>query len=596
MDPRRKTVQQDPRDHKVSMGGFITMPIQAVKLGLIAEIENDSDKLRFVDFARRLEALYSLNTNMKFAPLRRSFDIFSPRNTATTFADSDLNVVSEEDEFIERLHNAMMASNMELLSKEEQLDSVNSDYILNLDMALQEDLLDNSFIARLHKRHAKEQIFKDAAQVTKHVLVYHRGIGQTSCEGLFIVEKIDIIIGWVFDFAVSIVVYLLGMLQFWQYAKQIGNIMDGFDGEEEDDEDDDDDLLYQSPVKEMTVKRLSLENALRENWMNILFSVELFEPTFREIILVYRLDKDVHADHEMPSPIQVKSFKDIPISDFEVVLPAQRPVTRAMDLLKMIMMIITAAITLLREFFTQLTPDTIDLTNSTNATLNGSVYNMSDGNGSAFMQDGIANNTFPNATVLPSPENVKKAVDGGMSVLAIVATYAVKMVMNWKAQQTRYQNLITATLYNKFMDSDHGVRAFLVDATFEQDYKEALLAYFFVWQGRAQSIEELDDECEKFLAKAGDIVDFEVDDAVAKLTRDGLLQLHGPLAPSTRVTAISIRRAQKKLDEIWMAAFETRDIECPFCPLLDSDVCESHDMVSKMADGIKALGKRVTNA
>ena len=82
---------------------------------------------------------------------------------------------------------------------------------------------------------------------------------------------------------------------------------------------------------------------------------------------------------------------------------------------------------------------------------------------------------------------------------------------------------------------------------------------------------ELDDECEQFLARSAEQVDFEVDDAVKKLTRDGLLQLHGPLAPKTRVSAISLRRAVTKLDDIWRYLFVDKDIDCPICPLLTKD-------------------------
>lgn len=56
---------------------------------------------------------------------------------------------------------------------------------------------------------------------------------------------------------------------------------------------------------------------------------------------------------------------------------------------------------------------------------------------------------------------------------------------NSRAQQSRYQNLVTNYLYNKTMDSGQGVRAYIVDSTLQQEIKEALLAYFFLWQDNA---------------------------------------------------------------------------------------------------------------
>jgi len=90
-------------------------------------------------------------------------------------------------------------------------------------------------------------------------------------------------------------------------------------------------------------------------------------------------------------------------------------------------------------------------------------------------------------------------------------------------------------------------------------------------------------------------VDFEVDDAVKKLTRDGLLHLHGPLASKTRVTSISLRRGITKLDDIWKFMFDDKDIECPICPLVakDSDAKMAWRRTGKLAGMVAGLHGKV---
>jgi hypothetical protein len=154
-------------------------------------------------------------------------------------------------------------------------------------------------------------------------------------------------------------------------------------------------------------------------------------------------------------------------------------------------------------------------------------------------------------------------------VLVLLVSYIIKLVLKWRTNRVTYANRLTKSLYDKFMDSGDGVRSYLIDAQHQQDYKEALLAYYFVWQRRAETIEELDDECEMFLRRHGDEVNFEVPDAVEKLANDGLMYVHGALEPKSRVTALTLRRAIKKLDDIWMFLLEDKDKECPFCMLIN---------------------------
>ncbi len=67
----------------------------------------------------------------------------------------------------------------------------------------------------------------------------------------------------------------------------------------------------------------------------------------------------------------------------------------------------------------------------------------------------------------------------------------------------------------------------LVDSAEDEEYKEAMLAYFFLWKAacheKAWNVERLDAHIEAFLKeKTGVSINFEVSDALTKLYRLGL--------------------------------------------------------------------------
>lgn len=397
--------------------------------------------------------------------------------------------------------------------------------------------LDSLFIQRFHKRHESDPGFREAAGLTKHVLVYHRGIGQDSTNGFFLMQKIDHIISKLFALIWAVVSMVFRMLKVWELGSLYKTAMDTL-GEAEDDADDDGaqyDGDGDGPERTKSARRQTLEQTLNRSWTAYFQMVTLYEPTFKEVLLVYRTKKDVGfagSDDSMAHPIHVTCFRDIPIADFEVVVPMVRASVRSTDLLKMIASVLgcvyAVVIKLLEEEDDQVGPTSAN-----------------------------TNSDF--------------GIDGAWQTIAAIGSYAVKMVMNYMTAQKQYEVLVTQVLFSKYMVEGDAVRAYLLNALHQQAYKTMMLAYFFVWQKRASEIGQLDQEIESFLEKHGDMVDFKVVDTIKRLAKDGLLQVDGEITNSTFVTALSVRRAQGRLDDIWKTQFENKDIECPYCPYMSHD-------------------------
>jgi hypothetical protein len=108
-----------------------------------------------------------------------------------------------------------------------------------------------------------------------------------------------------------------------------------------------------------------------------------------------------------------------------------------------------------------------------------------------------------------------------MVILTVLALLAIKSVTRFINTRRRYMLQMSQDLYNKNLDNDVGVLQYLVDSIEDQEYKEALLAYTLLLKaGAPLTEEELDDRVERFLNDhfKGLEVDFEVDDALDKIT------------------------------------------------------------------------------
>ncbi|MCG8583743.1 MAG: DUF3754 domain-containing protein, partial [Pirellulales bacterium] len=131
-----------------------------------------------------------------------------------------------------------------------------------------------------------------------------------------------------------------------------------------------------------------------------------------------------------------------------------------------------------------------------------------------------------------------------------------KAFFGYLRAKDKYQLSLARSLYYQNLDNNAGVLFRLLDEVEEQEFREAILAYFLLWQragNEGWTQQRLDGEAENLLAtQLGRDVDFEVDDALAKLVRLKLVATQ----PGGRYTAIPIQEALRRLDEAWDGYFE----------------------------------------
>jgi hypothetical protein len=231
-------------------------------------------------------------------------------------------------------------------------------------------------------------------------------------------------------------------------------------------------------------------------------------PTFGRAAVMFKLRPHERLDEDADTRnVFLKLFRDIPQVDVEMLLPGGRVRMPRLDRLK----------------------------------LGGSVT-------SSVAYVGWKLSYFNFATLL-----------GGLSTglllalytpLALIGGYAYKTWYGFRSARQAYEFQLHQSLYHHVLDNNSGVMFRLLDEAEEQESREALLGYFYLWRyadPAGWTAEELDYYIELDLEKRlGAEVNFEIVDALAKLTRAGLIETHGD-----RYKAVPIDAAQAKLNAVW---------------------------------------------
>jgi len=143
-------------------------------------------------------------------------------------------------------------------------------------------------------------------------------------------------------------------------------------------------------------------------------------------------------------------------------------------------------------------------------------------------------------------------VSGGWGLVAAGSFTLLGITMGaytkYQKRRLEYANAHSRTLYFQTLDSESGAFLRVLDEAFEEEAKEAVLAYAFLLAHGPSTETALDERVEQWLrTKIGAPVDFEVDDALAKLARLGVATRSGDVW-----TAMPSETATERLRARWV--------------------------------------------
>ncbi|MBO52848.1 MAG: hypothetical protein CMJ69_18945, partial [Planctomycetaceae bacterium] len=328
-------------------------------------------------------------------------------------------------------------------------------------------------------------------EFAQHALLFRRGVGIDQYKGFLFFQKLDMVISKT----------LLWILQ------KVGDLLRRKKDEEPepvvppenvktDDGGDSNSIHAGREIERLTLKPEDV------NLRSFFKRTQLQEPTFSELVMVYRLlpDGKDRAATSIDRTIHIKTLVDIPMADLEVVFPEKRLSMKPVDLIKLITTTVT----------------------------------------------GVAIVTFKLMTALVINPYLLFILMGSLFA------YVGRTVVGYRTSRARYEHLVTDALYAKSRDNGLGVVLFLVDCMEEQEWKEALLAWTMLDRNGPCDAEKLDKFCEAWLDETFNIkADFEVGDGLGKLLEFGLVSQNGELW-----SACDLDTALERLDTRWDNYFQ----------------------------------------
>jgi hypothetical protein len=137
----------------------------------------------------------------------------------------------------------------------------------------------------------------------------------------------------------------------------------------------------------------------------------------------------------------------------------------------------------------------------------------------------------------------------------LLGGYAYKQYAGYQVTKQTYSKMLTESLYFQNLDNNAGVMTQVLDEAEEQECRETILAYYYLWKYAPPGgwkMDQLDDYIEMELeGKYKMLIDFEVDDAIAKLEKLGIVQKQGEY-----YHAVPLARALERLDYRWDNYFQ----------------------------------------
>jgi hypothetical protein len=140
-----------------------------------------------------------------------------------------------------------------------------------------------------------------------------------------------------------------------------------------------------------------------------------------------------------------------------------------------------------------------------------------------------------------------------LSGLVALGGFIARQWFKYKTRALEHQMEVTDKVYFRNINNNAGIFDTIIGAAEDQECKEAFLAYYFLITSPAPPTQEqLDERIERWLLETfGVDIDFEVDDALGKLDRLGLLKRDGE-----RLSVPQPDQTLERLDYIWDNYFQ----------------------------------------
>ncbi len=471
---------------------FIPLPRHRLKDALLADFRPGLQS-RWRQFFEMLEARIHYQYHRQMLEMKEDYLVLHP-------PDPDQHPEPEqvhqaEQRFLRHLFAMMEKAEFRPLSQEALEVAQREDYMYMLPLQIDWEQLDGEFLQRFLNSPDRDSQHRYPQPIGGKLLLFSRGTGLERTSGYFFLAKLDLLVSGLLLGLFRLPGRTLARLKALlarpsRREAKPGPAQETPSGNPPQAEPND---SIHAPRK---VQRILLRHALR-SWRAVFLPVVIQEPTYRELVMIYRLRSETEESHRAarPAPLHIKLFHEIPHADLEVVFPAKRISMKPVDQIKLV---VTGSVGLLLA-------------------------------GSKLIFSAVLNPVLL------------------LTALATVAGYGFKLIFQFRASVNRYHQLVTDVMYAKNRDNDLGVIFSLMDEVEEQEFREAALAYWLLATQGPFSTQELDARCEQWLKDRFDLeADFDVAGALEKLEQMELVTYR-----DGQWHAVPVEEALVRLDRAW---------------------------------------------
>eukprot|EP00271_Cylindrocystis_brebissonii_P000332 TRINITY_DN10442_c0_g1_i1.p1 TRINITY_DN10442_c0_g1~~TRINITY_DN10442_c0_g1_i1.p1 ORF type:complete len:595 (-),score=136.72 TRINITY_DN10442_c0_g1_i1:593-2275(-) len=438
--------------------------IQATKPILVEGLCSLLDPKEAVEFKLLIDRVHSAIRawyKTLFEELMALYQVFDPQDGQEKLQEVRMSVAEIEErevKFLRLLFHIMDKSNYKMMTDKEYNIALDGSYLLSLPIKVDKTKLESGLFSRFFAEYHQ----KEKPSFGEQYITFRRGVGIDQVTQMFYLEKVDMILTWMWDCCL----WLVCLKKRTSWEPRVNDTRGPDDS--------------QDPAHVLLVERIHLEQMkLSCKFLTTMTTIQ--EPTFERIILLYRPAtppdfQEAHEDTAEPlgdRTIYIKHFRHIPMADMEIVLPEKlTPGLTPRDWISFAMTLIFGVIAII--------------------------------------------------TAITSQAGTQVYIGIGVAC----GTYITKLYLAWQASMRTYAALIQQSMYDKQLDSGKGTLLHLCDDVLQQELKEVAVSFFILATTGPASKEELDKRCEMFMErKFLENVQFDVEDAVEKLLRLGLARL-----------------------------------------------------------------------
>ncbi len=258
---------------------------------------------------------------------------------------------------------------------------------------------------------------------------------------------------------------------------------------------------------EIYIRGDTMGTRVKRHWLQFWKMEEVRVPVYKRVVVILKLQPHPRLDSTANTDsVYLKMFKEIPKEDIEMLLPGGRLKMPKLAVGKLGASLVGAVGFVGYKLFTEF--------------------------GILLSQIGRLN---PLAFWTP---------------VSLIAGYGYKQYAGYQTARQAFNLQLTRSLYYLNLDNNAGVLYHILDEAEEQECREIILAYYYLWRyapEKGWTAADLDEYVEMDLERLVDLkVDFEIEDALDKLETFGLIEKN-----EDRYRTISIEKALELLDYKW---------------------------------------------